>query len=128
MDGRRLQRKRAWRLAPMRGLDGWAGWPSSLDWGARPSYDASYKRQDFFSNIETPGSKRTSEKEYATFSAEPLLIDSGAFTLFEIRSVAEAGSVPRWRCVARDGVAECLGAPVRIRYLPDERIVLTAKL
>lgn len=72
---------------------------------------------------------RSPGKVYATFTADPYLIDAGAAIVFEVRSVAKTGSVLRWRCVARDDVAECLGAPVRVRYLPeDEKIVLTARL
>lgn len=72
---------------------------------------------------------RTEGKRYATFFAEPQLIDTGAAMIFEIRSVARTGSVSRWRCVAVNDVAECLGAPVRVRYLPaDERIVLVARI
>ncbi len=37
--------------------------------------------------------------------------------------------VRRWRCVAVHDVAECLGRPVRIRYLPGEKkVVLTGIL
>lgn len=73
--------------------------------------------------------ERSPGKSYATFIADPYLIDSGAAVIFEVRSVAKTGSVLRWRCVARDDVAECLGAPVKVRYLPkDEKIVLTARL
>jgi hypothetical protein len=72
--------------------------------------------------------QRTPGKEYATFSAEPASIERGAEIVFEIRSVGKANLV-RWRCVAKTDVAECLGAPVRVRYLgTDEKIVLTANL
>ena len=72
---------------------------------------------------------RTAGKDFATFVAEPKLLDPGAVMIFEIRSVAKTGSVRRWKCVAENDVAECLGKPVRIRYLPaDDKVVLVAKL
>jgi hypothetical protein len=72
---------------------------------------------------------RTPGKSFATFSAEPRLLDDGAAVVFEISSVAKSGVVNRWRCVATVDVAECLGTPVKIAYLPaDEAIRLTAKL
>lgn len=73
--------------------------------------------------------QRTEGKTYATFMAEPQLIEKGAVALFEIFSVSDLGSVSRWRCIAVRDVAECLGAPVRIKYLADdESVVLTAKM
>jgi len=72
---------------------------------------------------------RTAGKDFATFVAEPQLLDRGSVMIFEIRSVAETGSVKRWSCVAQNDIAECLGKPVRVRYLPaDEKVVLIAKL
>jgi hypothetical protein len=73
--------------------------------------------------------KRTEGKTFATFTAEPKLLDAGSVMVFEASSVASSGVVPRWRCVATYDVAECLGAPVKIAYLPaDEAIRLTARL
>ena len=72
---------------------------------------------------------RTAGKDFATFVAEPKLLDKGSVMIFEIRSVAKTGSVRRWKCVAENDVAECLGKPVRIRYLPaDDKVILVAKL
>jgi hypothetical protein len=72
---------------------------------------------------------RTAGKDYATFMAEPRLLDAGSVMIFEIRSVAKTGSVRRWKCVAENDIAECLGKPIKIRYLPaDEKVVLVAKL
>ena len=84
---------------------------------------------DRYHNEVTVVRTRTEGKAFATFVAEPRLLDRGAIVVFEIRSVAKTGVIPRWRCIAQDDVAECLGAPLRLRYLPDdEKIVLTARL
>jgi hypothetical protein len=65
----------------------------------------------------------------AMFVAEPRLLGEGAIMVFQVDSIAPTGVVPRWRCIAQHDVAECLGAPVRFRFLPaDQRIVLTATL
>lgn len=73
--------------------------------------------------------KRTEGKEVATFVAEPRLIDRGAVVVFQAISQAESGSVLRWHCIAVRDVAECLGKPLKLRYLPkDDRIVLTARV
>jgi hypothetical protein len=70
---------------------------------------------------------RTELKKFAIFHAEPQTIEKGAVLVFEIESVSKYGSIPRWRCVAVDDVAECLGRPVQLRYLPDdEKVVLHA--
>jgi hypothetical protein len=69
--------------------------------------------------------ERSPLRDEAVFHAEPQLFGPGAVMLFEIFSDAKDGRVERFRCVALYDVAECLGTPVRIRYLPkDERIVL----
>lgn len=66
---------------------------------------------------------------FASFSAEPQLIEPGAILVLEIHSIAKTGSMPRWRCIAVNDVAECLGTSVRVRYLPsDQRVVLRARL
>ncbi len=84
---------------------------------------------DRYHNEVTIVRKRSARKEFATFVAEPKLLQRGSFILFEIRSVAKTGVISRWRCIATADVAECLGRPVKVRYLPrDEEIVLTAKL
>ena len=64
--------------------------------------------------------QRTGTRSYATFSAEPQLLTSGSAVVFEARSVSDEGAVSRWRCVARHDVAECLGSPLRLMYLPDD--------
>lgn len=84
---------------------------------------------DRYHNHVTIVRRRTPGKMYASFHAEPKLLDDGAVVVFVVRSVAATGVVPRWRCVAIHDVAECLGAPIRLRYLPaDREIVLTATL
>lgn len=73
--------------------------------------------------------ERTEMKKWAIFSAEPQAIERGAVMVFEAVSVSSRGSVPRWRCVAIHDVAECLGSPLKLRYLPgDHRIVLRVSL
>lgn len=70
---------------------------------------------------------RSPGQRAATFYADPQLIEASAVLLFEIKSKQGAHEVSRWRCLAVHDVAECLGAPVRIRYLPsDSALVLTA--
>ena len=64
--------------------------------------------------------ERTGVRAYATFSAEPQLLTPGSAVVFEARSVSPTGAVSRWRCVARHDVAECLGRPLRLRYLPAD--------
>ncbi len=84
---------------------------------------------DQYHNAITIVRKRSPGKLYASFHADPKLLDEGAVVIFQVRSVADTGVVQRWRCLAFDDVAECLGAPIRFRYLPaDTEIVLTAKL
>lgn len=72
---------------------------------------------------------RTEGRRFATFEAEPSLLSPGSALVFEIYSMAPTGVVPRWRCVAVHDVADCLGTPVKVRYLPkDEKVVLKATL
>ena len=88
----------------------------------------SFNLERYHSQIEVVR-MRTVGKDFASFVAEPRLLDRGSVMIFEIRSVAKTGSVKRWSCVAQNDIAECLGKPVRIRYLPaDEKVVLVAKL
>jgi len=69
--------------------------------------------------------ERTEGMSFATFYAEPKLLEEGVAVVFTAVSVAKTGVVPRWRCVARRDIAECLGRPLKLRYLPnDERIIL----
>jgi len=63
------------------------------------------------------------------FYADPQPVPSDRVIVFEVSSIGPAGVLTRWRCIAVDDVAECLGRPVEVRYLPtDEKIVLTATL
>lgn len=72
---------------------------------------------------------RTEGHRFATFEAEPTLLTTGSAMVFEIFSMAPSGVVPRWRCVALHDVADCLGIPVKVQYLPnDEKVVLKATL
>lgn len=65
----------------------------------------------------------------ATFSAEPALLERGTKMVIEVYTVAEVGSVLRFRCEARNDVAECLGTPVRVHWLPqDDKAVLVARV
>jgi hypothetical protein len=63
--------------------------------------------------------KRSFGRKSAVFHADPQAIAADAVLIFEIESEGEV----RWRCVAVDDVAECLGAPVRVRYQKAEEIV-----
>ena len=84
---------------------------------------------DRYHNSVTIVRERTSGNVLATFVAEPRLLDRGLVMVFEAVSVAATGTIPRWRCIAITDVAECLGRPLRLRYLPaDERITLKATL
>ena len=71
--------------------------------------------------------ERTGQRIYATFSADPQLLTPGSAAVFEARSVSDQGAVSRWRCVARHDVAECLGRPLRLRYLPGD-VAITLKV
>lgn len=86
------------------------------------SVDRYYKRAEIVR-------RRVDGAEFAVFVAEPALLESGVKLAFDVRSVAESGTVLRWRCVARTDVAECLGVPLRLRYLPhDSEIVMTVSV
>jgi hypothetical protein len=74
------------------------------------------------SNWDTPEvveRKRSFGRKYAVFHAEPQEIEEAAVLVFEVESEGQV----RWRCVAVDDVAECLGAPVRIRYQKQDEVV-----
>ena len=67
--------------------------------------------------------------DVATFSAEPQLLERGTKMVIEVYTVAQKGSVLRFRCEAKNDVAECLGTPVRVHWLPsDEKAVLVARI
>jgi hypothetical protein len=84
---------------------------------------------DRYNRVQKVVRMRHEGKTYASFSADPQLIDKGAAILFEIHSISPKGGVSRWRCVAVNDVAECLGVPIKVRWLEGEdRMVLTATL
>ena len=64
--------------------------------------------------------KRTPGKRTVTFSADPQLLGDAALAVFRVRSISPLGSVTRWSCVAVDDVAECLGRPLKLRWLADD--------
>ncbi len=69
---------------------------------------------------------RTGHKANAVFSAAPAAIARGADVVFEARSVAGSNQEVRWRCVAREDVSECLGAPLSVAYRTgDDKVTLT---
>ncbi len=69
---------------------------------------------------------RTGKKANAVFSAQPAALAQGADVVFEARSVSGSEETVRWRCVARDNVEECLGAPLSLEYrTADDKITLT---
>jgi hypothetical protein len=68
--------------------------------------------------------KRSFGRKFAVFHADPQQIAADAVLVFEVESQGEV----RWSCVAVDDVAECLGAPVRVRYRKaDETVRLRVK-
>ena len=72
---------------------------------------------------------RSKGKILASFHADPQLIDENSIMIFEVKSYAKEGSVNRWRCIAVHDVAECLGKPMKFRYLPnDTHIEMTFRL
>lgn len=67
--------------------------------------------------------------DVVTFSAEPALLERGTKMVIEVYTVAAEGAVLRVRCEARNDVAECLGSPVRVHWLPnDDKAVLVARI
>jgi hypothetical protein len=69
---------------------------------------------------------RSFGRKRAIFYADPQPIPEAAVYVFE--AVAAGEDQPRWRCVAVDDVAECLGAPVRVEYQrPKETVRLTIR-
>lgn len=69
---------------------------------------------------------RSFGRERAVFFADPQSIPDAAVYVFEVTAVGE--EEPRWRCVAVDDVAECLGTPVRVQYeRENETIRLTIR-
>jgi hypothetical protein len=102
--------------------------------GARRPFRATQERTsdvriDRYDAPTTIVRERTELKKSAVFFADPQPVDKKAIVLFEAYSVSSATSTPRWRCIAIDDVAECLGAPVEIKYLAnDEKIVLVTTL
>ena len=72
---------------------------------------------------------RSTGKSKATFYAEPQLLDENAVAIVSIRSIASDTGIERFRCVATHDIAECLGTPVKIKYLPlDTKVVLEIQL
>lgn len=67
--------------------------------------------------------------DVASFSAEPVLLERGTALVIEVYTMGPQGAVSRFRCEAQNDVAECLGTPVRVHWLPsDERAVLVARV
>jgi len=65
----------------------------------------------------------------AVFSADPQAIDSSGVMVFEIFSESAKGRAARWRCVAVNDVAECLGVPVKVSYQKgDERMIMRVSM
>jgi hypothetical protein len=71
---------------------------------------------------ETPAvleRRRSFGRKNAVFHAEPQAIAPDAVLVFEVASEGKL----RWRCIAVDDVAECLGAPVRIPYQKTDEVL-----
>jgi hypothetical protein len=72
---------------------------------------------------------RTPGKRAVTFEADPEPLAAGSVAVVRIESLNRGGTVQRWRCVAVDDIAECLGRPVRVPYLTgDKAVVLSVEL
>ena len=111
----------------------------SLSMCLAPSADAAEKKplmpkasRQTVVDIDSYGKKFTIERnrsagrEYATFSAEPARIDDDSVLLFEVHSTSPDGAIQRWRCIAVEDVAECLGQARRFRYVVgDKKMVLS---
>ena len=68
---------------------------------------------------------RTHGKDSVSFRADARPVTPGAIMLVEIDSVQGKQRHTRYQCVATVDIAECLGAPVKLRYLPgDDKVVL----
>ena len=82
-----------------------------------------------YNDVVTITRTRSEGKEYASFFAEPQLLETNSVLHFEAKSVSSLGSVTRWQCTAVHDVAECLGKPVKLRYLEgDTKIELSFRL
>ena len=82
-----------------------------------------------YSKVAQVMRERTAGKSSATFYAEPHLLDQNAVALVTIRSIGDTGEIERFRCIATHDIAECLGAPVKIMYLPaDTHVALDIEL
>ena len=89
-----------------------------------PLWDTAEERETELSlaSWDTPAvveRKRSFGRKAAVFHADPQQIAPDAVLVFEVESEGEV----RWRCVAVDDVAECLGAPVKIPYRKAEELV-----
>ncbi len=72
---------------------------------------------------------RTPGKTSVSFSAQPETIPQGAVAFFEINSLSQDGKVSRWTCIATKDVSECLGKPVKVKYLQhDQAMALTVRM
>ena len=82
-----------------------------------------------YNEVITITRNRTNGKEFASFFADPQLLDANSVLRFEAKSVSSFGSITRWQCTAIHDVAECLGKPLKIRYLEeDTKIELSFRL
>ena len=82
-----------------------------------------------YHDVVTITRTRSDGKEFASFFADPQLLDANSVLQFEAKSVSSAGSITRWQCTAVHDVAECLGSPLKLRYLEeDTKIELSFRL
>ncbi len=100
--------------------------------GATPSRSPLWGKEERETELElsrwdTPAvveRTRSFGKKFAVFHADPQPVSPDAVLVFEVESQGEV----RWRCVAVDDVAECLGTPIKIRYREtDETVRLTVR-
>ena len=82
-----------------------------------------------YNQVITITRNRTDGQEFASFFADPQLLDTNSVLRLEVKSVSSYGAVTRWQCTAVHDVAECLGKPLKIRYLEeDTKIELSFRL
>jgi hypothetical protein len=73
--------------------------------------------------------ERTLGRSSVVFHADPQALEEGAVMLLEIHTHSGRGSELRWRCVAVEDLAECLGDAVRVGWRAhDFSAVLTVSV
>ena len=82
-----------------------------------------------YNEVITITRNRTDGKQFASFFADPQLLDANSVLRLEVESVSSFGRMTRWQCTAIHDIAECLGKPLKVRYLEgDTKIELSFRL